>query len=608
MKILGRSVISLVFVAAGMIAAASSCSTSSNGFGDDSTGADGGGYTIVTMGDATFVQTEAGLIQVTVSDSGMVTVAPGVDATLPPPPGMDAMTVPPGSDATVPPGIDATVPPGADAAVPPGTDATVPPGTDATVPPGADAAMMTMSDGGCSDSGSVACSATVAGGALKLTSNYLTAAAAGVGMGGYAYSYNDSMGTTGGTSTGCVVSTALCTSGMTDISNGAATPNHFGAGIGFNLNQTQSTGCTSTPVNAFTVPAGSVGVSYSLSNLPPGGVRLEIGNGATSASGTATGTDYCATLTAASGTIPWAQFNSQCWVNTPGDFLSGPPTAPTHINFGLPSGAAASAFNFCVDSIGFPTTLADSGTTTTSTNCNGSSCCQPSSGPAANGNGSFTCYTFKQGTPNNKTYCGYQGSETTYSGGGSGACQSQNNTGYTDTIPNVGPPSDYFAAFPGPGGPFGNGALCGMCVNVTYAGKTLMGTIADECPSSSNSLCGVGSNHLDLSASLARDLGIGTGTVMGDPTGVTWEAVACPITSNSGNIVVVWNSSNQAYFQNVVWPVASVSGATQSNGFWNVAAGATVTLTDLIGHTITATMPGAGGGSLGKQFPSTCTK
>jgi hypothetical protein len=43
------------------------------------------------------------------------------------------------------------------------------------------------------------------------------------------------------------------------------------------------------------------------------------------------------------------------------------------------------------------------------------------------------------------------------------------------------------------------------------------------------------------------------------------------------------------------------------DGFWNVSAGATVTLTDLIGHQITATMPSASGGSLGKQFPSTCT-
>jgi hypothetical protein len=594
-KFLLRGGVAVVFVAAGLFAGASSCSSSSNGGFGGNPGMDGGtttvtdsGYVLVTIGDATYVQTGDALIQVMISDSGTVTVAAGSDATLPPPPGMDA---------SLPPGVDAT-------STMPGSDATTAPGMDATSTP--------LPDGACPDSGSTAatCSATISGTALKLSSNYLTAAAAGVGMGGYAYTYSDSMGTTGGTSTACLDSTALCTSGTTDVSNGAATPNHYGAGVGFNLNQTQSTGCASMPVDTFTVPAGSVGVSYSLSNLPAGGVRLEIGNSATSASGTATGTDYCATLTAASGFIPWAQFNSQCWVNTAGDFLTGVPTAVTHINFGLPSGATTGSFNFCVDSVGFPTTVPDGGTgTTTSTNCNGSSCCEPSSGPAANGDGSLTCYTFKQGTPNNKTYCGYQGSETTYTGGGSGACQSQNNTGYTDTIPNVGPPSDYFAAFPGPGGPFGNGALCGMCVNVTYAGKTLMGTIADECPSSSNSLCGVGSNHLDLSAALARDLGIGVGTTAGNPTGVTWAAVACPIptSQNNGNITVVWNASGQAYFQNVVWPVASVSGATQSNGYWSVNAGATVTLTDLIGHTITATMPGAGGGSLGKQFPSTCT-
>jgi hypothetical protein len=150
-----------------------------------------------------------------------------------------------------------------------------------------------------------------------------------------------------------------------------------------------------------------------------------------------------------------------------------------------------------------------------------------------------------------------------------------------------------------------------MCVNVTFAGKTDMATVVDECPASS-SACALGSNHLVLSAALARDLGVGVGTMTMAPTGVSWAAVACPIpTSQSGgNIVVVWNSSGQAYFQNLVWPIMSISGAIQSNGFWNVSAGAPVTLTDLIGHTLAVTMPGVAAYptavNLGAQFPATC--
>jgi hypothetical protein len=460
----------------------------------------------------------------------------------------------------------------------------------------------------------VACSPTSSGG-LALMSNYLPASG-GIGMGGYAYAYGDwSITANPGTSTSCISSTQLCAKGTIDLDNYTATlpagQDHYGAGIGFNLNQAQAMNCESPAIMSYTVPSGSMGISYTLSNLPMGGARLIIGNAVTAADGTVTGTDYCVALPTASGTIPWSQFNSECWTDQ-GTFLTGPPAGPIHINIGLPSSATTtSTFDFCVTAMSFATsvTAMDSGTAST---CNGSMCCQPTSGPSASGDGSFTCYTFKQGTANNKPFCGYAGSEAAYTGGGTGACQSQNNTAYTDTVPNVGPPSDYFMAFPGPGGSFGNGTLCGLCINVTYAGKTLMGTVVDECPSGSNPLCGVGSNHLDLSASLARDLGIGVGTVVGNPSNVTWAAVACPISSNGGHIVEVFNgSATQVYFQNVVWPVMSVkvngTAATQSNGYWLLPSGSgPISLTDTYGHTITGTLPGTNNGSLGIQFPATC--
>jgi hypothetical protein len=293
--------------------------------------------------------------------------------------------------------------------------------------------------------------------------------------------------------------------------------------------------------------------------------------------------------------------------------LTGAPTGPIHINIGLPSlplgTAAASPFDFCVDSLAFATTLGTTGGGGTVTSCGGAACCEPTTGPSASGDGSLTCYTFDQGTPGNKTYCGYQGTESA-GPGGSGACQA-GALNFNDTVPNVGTASNFFAAFPGPGSTFGNGSLCGLCVNVTYAptNTTIMATVVDECPSGSNSLCGLGSNHLDMSAAAARALGYGVGGVTGSPTGVTWEAVACPISSD---IVEVFNgSSTQVYFQNVVWPVATVKvngvAASQPDGYWQLpAASGPITLTDAYGHSITGTLPGTNNGSLGTQFPATC--
>jgi hypothetical protein len=586
----------LVFAATGMVAVASSCSNTPNGFGSSD-----GGYTIITESDgATFVATDGGLIPVTVSEAGVVSVAPGSDATLPPLPGAD------GSVST-----------GADGTVATGADGTVSTGSDAT----SDVAVTPLADGACPGAAApVACNPTSTGG-LSLASNYLPASD-GIGSGGYAYAYSDSMNGVGGASTACIEATKLCAVGSVDVSNTSGS--HYGAGIGFNLNQQQSTTCATTPITPYTITSSQLGISYVLSSLPNtgaglGGLRLIIGNAVTQADGGVTGTDYCVSIGTASGTIPWSEFNSECWSGTGTELTQAlaESMGPIHINIGVVSATTAGAFDFCVDSLAFATSVTTA-TIDASVSCGTSSCCEPSGGPSTT-SGSLTCYTFNSaqpggGTPGDKTYCGYQGSETAYTGSLTGACASNSdNAGIAnvDTVPNVGPPSDYFAAFPGPGGTFGNGALCGLCVNVTYAqtGKTLMATVVDECPEASNPQCGIGSNHLDLSAALARDLGYGVNGQTGDPTGVSWSAVACPIASNDGNIVVVWNGSNtQVYFQNVVWPVKAVSTGTQNNGFWQLSSGTgSVTLTDMIGHQITGMLPANSGGSLGVQFPSTCT-
>ena len=59
-------------------------------------------------------------------------------------------------------------------------------------------------------------------------------------------------------------------------------------------------------------------------------------------------------------------------------------------------------------------------------------------------------------------------------------------------------------------------------------------------------------------------------------------------------------------------PASAVAGghtASQSFGYWDfgtTVGGQSVTLTDTVGHTITGTIPGSSGGSVGAQFPMTC--
>jgi hypothetical protein len=428
-----------------------------------------------------------------------------------------------------------------------------------------------------------ACTATVSSGAIALTSNYLPASV--IANGGYAYAYNDMKG-----STACLDSTALCGTGTTAVADAAGTI--WGAGIGINLNQAQWTAANPTPaVNNYA--ATGTGITYALSNLPPQGARIIIDNG---------GANYCAPVAAASGTVNWASFNTKCWDNS-GTFLTAAPATATHIQFQVTADAATTAFSLCVTQVAFATTMApppDAGTGDGGTSAGG---CAWTGGPST-GSGELTCYYFGQGTatgsgcPSYKTYCGYCGTETGSNTGGTCA------SGITDTVANTS--TAYFAAFPI--GTFGQGKYCGMCVDVSYAGKTITATIVDECATCTNS-----AGHIDLSLSAAAALGVGQGSATGDPkNGVTWNAVACSV---SGNIVAVFNSgsSGQIYFQNVAFPVASATagGATgnQQNGYWNfggLVAGKSVTLTDTLGHTVTGTIPTSSGGSIGVQFPTTC--
>jgi hypothetical protein len=225
-----------------------------------------------------------------------------------------------------------------------------------------------------------------------------------------------------------------------------------------------------------------------------------------------------------------------------------------------------------------------------------------------NGNASFTCYYFGQGPKQTasgyKSACGYNVTETT---GGSGNNCGQSASDTADNTANTGlAKSTYFAAIPGDSnGGFSNVVHCGECAELTNpgSGHSVIVTIIDECPvnGGQNSPC-ASAGHLDVSMQAFNALDYS----IGDPSGTTWKSVPCPVT---GTIKAVLNAgiASQVYFQNMVYPLKSVSNATQSQyGYWQFSgggAGGPAALTDVEGHTVTATIP-SGGGDMGVQFPS----
>jgi hypothetical protein len=227
----------------------------------------------------------------------------------------------------------------------------------------------------------------------------------------------------------------------------------------------------------------------------------------------------------------------------------------------------------------------------------GTQCTLPWS--ASNGSGSFTWYYFGQGTSKDdlgyRTACGYIGQEP--------------NGQDSDTIANIATPG-YFAAVPGAAS-FSTVDHCGACAQITNGSKSVIVTIVDECPVSSNPACANNPNgHLDLSRPAFNALGFS----VGNPTGTSWKYVACPV---SGGIVVrvKEGNPNQVYIENVVLPIAKVtvngSAATHlSYGAWqlpsNAAVGQTLALTDAAGRTTNvqiASTSFSGNVSTGTQEP-----
>lgn len=234
-----------------------------------------------------------------------------------------------------------------------------------------------------------------------------------------------------------------------------------------------------------------------------------------------------------------------------------------------------------------------------------STVCNLPPSPSA-GSGSFTRYSFSQGTGAENGYyrtaCGYRG---VVANG-------------TDTMLNLAY-GKYFAAIPSNSpSDFNKSDMCGACVEVTgQNGTKVVATITDECPlvdndgKPFNEPCRSNTaGHLDLSAGAMSQLGFSTDY----PRSTNWKYVKCPV---RGNVIVRMKQGNsdQVYIENTILPVKEVKvgsnvGTRLSYGPWKVsrnALGATLVITDYSDRSITVSIPTNAGVdkdyNTGVQFP-----
>lgn len=179
-----------------------------------------------------------------------------------------------------------------------------------------------------------ACNVTAATGAIVLATNYMSPSLCASAPGGYAYAYADKAG-----STSCSSESAFCGQGTTTVQTSTNSSTAWGAGIGVNLDQVMGSMVPSA------CAAKGAGITYAVSGtLPPQGMRLIIDSA---------GMDYCAPLSAISGMVPWASFNTACWEPTTGAALAAAPATATHVEFQVNAAATAGTFDFCVTSLEF---------------------------------------------------------------------------------------------------------------------------------------------------------------------------------------------------------------------------------------------------------------
>jgi hypothetical protein len=165
-------------------------------------------------------------------------------------------------------------------------------------------------------------------------------------MGGFAYSFHDMCTPTA--STACLAAGSLCGAGN-DVPSGTDYSTCYGGGVGLNVNQPMS------GTDPQTVQATASGLTYVLSGNVPSTTRILICTAVIpSPSSCPAANSYCATITGKSGTIPWNNFNTECWAPTMGTYLPASPPPISQLDFLVPSDMSNStAWDFCVDSVSF---------------------------------------------------------------------------------------------------------------------------------------------------------------------------------------------------------------------------------------------------------------
>lgn len=219
-----------------------------------------------------------------------------------------------------------------------------------------------------------------------------------------------------------------------------------------------------------------------------------------------------------------------------------------------------------------------------------------------NGNASLTWYTLSQGTATvNCSYPTNVGSES------------------VSYVVNSG---KYFAAMNT--SEYSTAAACGACVEVTRDGnKTVVVTIADQCPIGSNPKCKAG--HIDLAKPAFLTLGSESEGYLGTGNGgmagsISWKYVACPVT---GNVHVLLKEPSNAGWNeflvaNHVYQITKfeaqvadqwVVGTRKEYNYFNVGDRVyfpmKVRITDINGSVVEGTVKsGVGDQDLGVQFPT----
>jgi hypothetical protein len=183
------------------------------------------------------------------------------------------------------------------------------------------------------------CGAAIVAGAIALE-NTPSAGICGwstVGLGGYAYAYQDSGG-----STACVDATAFCGEGTTVAQGIASYTTTWGAGIGISIDQ-----ALFSDLEGVVVPT-SAGLSYAVSNIPMNGLRINLKTPAFPLT-----SEPCAQITETTGTIPWNSFSTTCWTEASDAGVFSPSDGITDIQFQVMTTPEESSWDFCVTSLSF---------------------------------------------------------------------------------------------------------------------------------------------------------------------------------------------------------------------------------------------------------------